>query len=65
MGKKRILLKYRINLSLIRRQIRNILSLKENFARIRGRKASQNPQRRCLAAARRSKQRNKLVFLNL
>ena len=52
MGKKRIFLKYRVQLSFIWRQIRNILSVKDHTAGIRCFKASQNTECGCFFRSR-------------
>ena len=62
MGKKRIFLKYRVQLSFIWRQIRNILSVKDHTAGIRCFKASQNTECGCFSAAAGSQKCQEFIF---
>ena len=65
MRKQGVLLEYRIDLPFVRGQMRDVLPLKQHLAGIRRFKAAQNSECRCLAAAGRTEQRDKLVFFDL
>ena len=65
MRKQRIFLEYGIDLPLVWGQMGDILPLKQHLTGIRRFKAAQNSECRCLAAAGRTEQRDKLVFFDL
>ena len=60
-----IFLKYGIYLALIRRNLGNIDTIKQNLAATRLIKTGNDPQRGRLSAAGRSKQRQELILVNI
>ena len=61
MRKQRIFLKYSVDMTLIRRQIRNILTFKNNLSLIRCRKTTNDTQCGSLATAGRTQQGHKFI----
>ena len=64
MRKQRILLENRIHLTLLRRHLRDILSLEQDAALIRCLKAADKPQERRLSTAGRSQQGHELILMH-
>ena len=65
MREQRVLLEYRVDGTLIRRQVVYPLAVKINIALVRRFKAADNPQRRRLAAARGSEERNEFLVADI
>ena len=63
--KKRVLLEYRVDRTLVRRQVVDLLAVEKNVAGIRSYEAADNSQCRRLAAAGRSQQRHELLIMNV